>query len=127
MYSRSYYQTEGQSPSPPENYDGTAFSEQSERPPELPYEAADFIPEPKAEAVSSEPESLTASAKGFSLPFLSGSGGFSIGGLFGKEGGLLSNIGVEEILILAVAAYLIFSGSGDIECAIMLLLLLFIS
>ncbi len=44
------------------------------------------------------------------------------GGKFG-----LHKIGTEEILILATAAFLFFSKDGDRECAIMLLLLLFIS
>ena len=58
-------------------------------------------------------------------------------GLFGKlslgnlgsllpKGFGIKKLGGEEILILAVAAFLIFSD-GDIECAIMLILLLFIS
>ncbi len=124
MYSRSYYQTDTPVSQPPENYDGTAFMEErSQR--ELPYEAPDFIPEEKP---SPEPpaESTEAMAKPSSIPFLSGFSGFSLGGIFG-DGGILKNIGIEEILILAVAAYLLFSDSGDLECAIMLLLLLFIS
>ena len=35
-------------------------------------------------------------------------------------------IGLEEILIIAAAAFLFFRKDGDIECAIMLLLLLFV-
>ena len=35
-------------------------------------------------------------------------------------------IGLEEILIIAAAAFLFFSKDGDIECALMLLVLLFI-
>ncbi len=131
MYSRSYYPTEGITPSPPENYDGVAFREAEEVKAELPYEAPDFIPEAvpekKEETVSAS--ALPARNKGPGIPFLSslGLGNFSLGTIFGGDGGIFQNIGIEEILILAVAAYLIFSGSGDIECAIMLLLLLFIS
>lgn len=38
----------------------------------------------------------------------------------------LQKIGTEEILIIATAAFLLFSKDGDKECAIMLLLLLFL-
>lgn len=38
----------------------------------------------------------------------------------------LQNIGLEEILILATAAFLLFSKDGDKECAAMLLLILFL-
>ena len=45
------------------------------------------------------------------------------------EGGLLRDfkIGKEEILIIATAAFLLFSEEKDPECAILLLLLLFIN
>ncbi len=130
LYSRSYYPKDNAPGSLPENYDGTAFSDQEAVKPELPYEAPDFIPESNeepAESVSSVPVGAGDSVRGFNLPFLSGLGKLSLGGLFGGEGSIFSDFGMEEILILAVAAYLIFSGSGDIECAVMLLLLLFIS
>lgn len=39
----------------------------------------------------------------------------------------LQKIGTEEILIIATAAFLLFSKNGDKECAIMLLLLLFLA
>ena len=39
----------------------------------------------------------------------------------------LPKIGTEEILIIAAAAYLFFSKDGDKECAIMLILLLFVN
>ena len=38
----------------------------------------------------------------------------------------LQKIGTEEILIIATAAFLLFSKDGDKECAIILLLLLFL-
>ena len=38
----------------------------------------------------------------------------------------LQKIGTEEILIIATAAFLFFAKEGDKECAIMLLLLLFL-
>ncbi len=130
MYTRNYYQTDIPQNAPPENYDGTAFREMEDIKTELPYEAPDFIPEnhePKTEPASATPiENTVAVSRGLNIPFLSGLGNLSLGGIFGGEGGFLSNIGIEEILIIAIAAYLLFSGSGDIECAVMLLLLLFI-
>ena len=39
----------------------------------------------------------------------------------------LQKIGTEEILIIATAAFLFFTKDGDKECAIMLLLLLFLA
>ena len=38
----------------------------------------------------------------------------------------LQKIGTEELLIIATAAFLLFSKEGDKECAIMLILLLFL-
>ena len=46
---------------------------------------------------------------------------FGLNGNFG-----LHKLGKEEILIIATAAFLFFSKDGDKECAIMLLLLLFL-
>ena len=45
----------------------------------------------------------------------------------GESGGFLSRIGSEEILLIALALFLLFSESGDRECAVMLILLLFIA
>lgn len=61
-------------------------------------------------------------------------GGSLLSGLFPRELGSLFNgsifqdfkLGSEEILIIAAAAFLIFSGSHDLECLIILLILLFI-
>lgn len=39
----------------------------------------------------------------------------------------LPSFGTEDILIIATAAFLFFSKSGDKECAIMLLLLIFVT
>ncbi|MBR5449212.1 MAG: hypothetical protein IKV43_04400 [Clostridia bacterium] len=49
------------------------------------------------------------------------------GGLFQNGRFSLQSIGFEEILILAVAAYMLMSQEGDRMCGIMLLVLLFIS
>ena len=52
------------------------------------------------------------------LPFLSALDGLGLS---------LPAFGTEDILIIATAAFLFFSKSGDKECAIMLLLLIFIA
>ena len=112
MYSRSFYPPEGALTTLPESYDGTRFSEnqESEAPKAAVEEAAD------ASAVPTAGEAKQASSL---FPNI-------FGGIFG-EGGFLSDIGIEEILIIAVAAFLFLSNDGDIECAIMLVLLLFIA
>ena len=48
-------------------------------------------------------------------------------GLFPNGRFSLQNIGFEEILIIAAAAYMLLSRDGDRECGIMLFILLFIS
>ena len=54
-----------------------------------------------------------------------------LGNIFKNKSFSLQNtfkqIGTEEILIIATAAFLFFSKDGDKECAIMLLLLLFLT
>ena len=110
MYSRSYY-TEEEKLIPPVNYDGNAFSaEENQVQPEAQEVGAD-IGVAKRENVSSPI---------FTLPFLSG--------IFGDGApSFLSKIGTEEILIIAAAAFLLFNKNGDKECAIILLILLFIN
>ena len=119
MYSRSFYPEAEAKPLVPENYDGTAFTE--------------TIAPPQSEAQSTsvpaqdveETSAYVADGGGIfaslsRTPFLSG----VLGGI-GKNL-KFPTIGLEEILILATAAILFFSKEGDKECAIMLLLLLFI-
>ncbi len=121
MYSRSFFTDDKNPPTPPENYSGTALSED----------------EPLAE----EHEECNASAQQCGCPplphekpqkdesagifskFFGQSGGI-FGFLGGEKRGFLSHIGTEEILIIAVAMFLLFSKEGDKECAVMLLLLL---
>lgn len=124
MYSRSFYPTEGSSP--PENYSGTAFSEPAPLfDPPLP----DSSPDEPALSNSvtenfEEGKEKSEPAGLFNIPLLSGLlRGSGLGGTFSD---LFSKIGIEEILIIAVAAFLFFSKDGDTECAILLLLLLFV-
>ena len=73
------------------------------------------------EAPITSEETAEASATPSQLPF---SGLFTSvfkNGVFGLE-----KIGREELLIIATAAFLLFSKEGDKECAIMLILLLFL-
>lgn len=138
MYTRAYYPEE-EKINVPENYDGNAFREESiktnseteetvlQKEEPVPLRAPWDTPPPKensedkAEAVMGNPR-----GDGFfggifkKLPISNLFGGFD---LF-KHG--LSDIGTEEILIIGVALFLLLSKGGDKECAIMLLLLLFI-
>lgn len=127
MYSRSYYPEAQERPTLPENYDGTAFMERQEP----------HTPDGAAEISFIESTDITSDTPVFNRTdggLLSGLGRSPLlSGLFAKDGFLggmgltMPNIGTEEILILATAAFLFFSKSGDRECAIILLLLLFIN
>ena len=99
MYTRSYNDTEH--PGLPPHYDGTAFSEMQ------PEQA-------REEVIACESEPVGAGV---------------LSGLFG--GDILGKIKMpelrtEEILLLAAAAFLFFSKDGDKECAILILLLVFL-
>ena len=109
MYRGSYY-AEDEKLMPPANYDGTALLQE---------EVYDKEEDGSLEASCPKDASRGGSAP-LNIPLLSG--------LFSGEGGIrLPKIGTEEILILAAAAFLLFSKSGDKECAIFLLILLFIN
>ncbi len=116
MYSRSYYNEENESQRPPENYNGTVFIEK---------ESAAPIEEPSTESskVMAEGKSGGGFFRGLprSIPLPAFLGRLGLSSLSMPE------IGTEEILIIAAAAYLFFSKDGDKECAIILLLLLFVS
>ena len=127
MYTRSYFNEE-ESVSVPENYDGNAFREstQSESPENSDSaECAAFKPDAPSE--KSEEAGRFSSLFG-RLPFGSM---FKDGTLLGSLGSVFNfssvKFGAEEILLCALAAYLFLSKDGDRECAIMLLLLVFIS
>ena len=109
MYTRNYYETDESTA--PNGYDGIAMRKE-EREPYYGNEATEaFAPAPVNEPKSGGVEGL-------------------LSGLFGKlHIGIpsLDKIGYEEILILGVAAFLLFSADGDKECALLLLLLLLIN
>lgn len=123
MYSRSYYPDGSVKVTPPDNYDGTAFSEKALPPPSDATEVS-FVEhgEEKPTKPRDEESVLTSLGK---MPFLSGI--FGDGGLLGGLNLKMPKIGTEEILILATAAFLFFSKDGDKESAIILLLLLLIN
>ena len=129
----------------PENYDGTAFIQAPSEPPP-PQERnirilgecsadAKMSPqerhaEPDGEAVSAlDSKEAEKSVKTFSLfdklPFATTLGRWRELPVLGQF--FPSKIGTEEILIIATALFLLFSKSGDKECAIMLGLLLFVA
>ena len=131
MYTRNYY-NDGESIKIPENYDGNAFREteikeeekktQNEISPKDEVLRAPWDVSEKAEEVMGKAE---VSSRGFGAFFdklpinsLTGVLPFFKGGKF--------SLGSEEVLIFAIALFLLFSHGGDKECAVMLLLLLWI-
>lgn len=109
----------------PTNYDGTAFGE-SKAGEKLDTGAT------YTEGVAAEPamsDSVRVGAKAREGGLFGGVFDGLFGGLFdgGRLNFKLPKLGVEEILILATAAFLFFSAEGDKECAILLLLLLLIN
>ena len=134
MYTRNYQSDEKDSLKIPEGYDGIAFRDNDSEKNDLLSETGDAAlhlkapwDEKKEQPQAAEP--VMASPRR-NDGFLSGLlGKFNIGGLFDcggffKDGHL--SLGTEEILIIGIALLLLFNKSGDKECAIMLLLLLFI-
>lgn len=136
MYSRSYYPEE-QAIRIPEGYDGTALYEKESVEQAKP--SAKIEPQ-KNEVKFSPKDEITAEQESEEV-FLrteKESGGIFpkidlgniCGGLFSKNPSVKSfipNIGTEEILIIGLALFLFFSKSGDRECALLVLALLFIN
>ncbi len=132
MYTRSYYDNEGVAHTLSGNYDGTALREE---PPELPRPSptrdegaslkaetkrspADIDPEP--EQVAEECNARQDKPSGF-FGYIQR----AFDGILPKKF-LPDKFGLEELLIIGLAAYLFFTKSGDKEFAIMLLLLIFV-
>lgn len=135
MYTRSYY-PDNEKISIPENYDGNAFREDissisKEDAGEPMKENAFTMPynesTEKAEPTSSEPKGRKGdTGQGYISAFLQK---LPISNLFGKTDFFKNahlDFGTEELLIIGIALFLLFSKGGDTECAIMLLLLLLI-
>ena len=123
MYTRSYA-NETDEIIIPDKYGGTSFTHQYEDHGEKqrtntknPWEDTDIH--------TSESEDTEKSTQASIEPTKGHIGGF-LSGFFKNSNFSLQKIGTEEILIIAAAAFLLFSKEGDKECAIMLLLLLFL-
>ena len=127
MYTRSCF-PENDGIKIPENYDGNAFREEKKEDPKeaqmaneapigMTWKAADDADEVMAKGENGQRglggflDKLSPSLITKALPFF--------------KGDKLS-LGSEELLISAIALFLFFSRSGDKECAVMLLLLLWI-
>ena len=132
MYTRSYYPEEERL-TVPENYDGTALREsilgESYTPPtEQTREEKKELRAPwdiphTEESIPTSAEEKKSIASGLFEKF-------PIGKLLGTKDffrGSINKIGTEEILLVGIALFLLFSKNGDKECAIMLLLLLFVN
>ena len=116
MYTRSYYPDSGNTV--PENYGGVALSE--------PLSSVDTTQNLlKDEQKEAESVNCLGGVSGISsIPWLSKI--FTGVGRITEPIGIKS-FGTEELLIVGVALYLLFSKSGDKECAITLLLLLLVN
>ncbi len=126
MYSRSFYPDSQEKVTLPNGYYGTAFSQGADATDEQENLCHPPICPPLSDDVKANDDTTCGSALGPSrIPIFSS--------LFGKDGflgglGLCApQIGTEEILIIATAAFIFFSKGGDKETALILLLLLFIN
>lgn len=138
MYSRNYYPDESEI-KVPENYDGIAFSDKA-----LSNEEDDVHTSEKKSRLETKKDELKFSPKEiedceevfksesenkkgiFGIDFLS----FFKGIIPGKSDfnlkSLIPKIEAEELLLLGLAAFLFLSKDGDKECALILLILVFI-
>ena len=115
MYTRSYPE---KTVDIPDGYGGAAM------PRTEPEVDEPYISDENKNPWERESEEVGAPVKGDSLFGGGLSGIFS--GLFQNGRFSLQNIGFEEILIIAAAAYMLLSRDGDRECGIMLIILLLI-
>lgn len=109
IYTRDYPERESvPEVNVPEHYSGTAFKEH----------------DPPAEECGIHSDAEPTGGILGTLPFL---GRIIPKGIFGNQALRGFKLGTEELLIIAVAAFLFFSKDGDRECALLLLALLFIT
>ena len=131
MYTRSYDDKMGIVI--PESYGGTLLREETS-----PTSQGDKNVDHKEEPHGKNPwekEEIHSEESEKSKPVFSFLPNLNINGLFGNISkdksfslqNIIKSIGTEEILIVATAVFLLFSKDGDKECAIMLLLLLFLT
>ena len=101
MYARSYNDSE--TTQIPAHYDGVAFGDSAQ------YEVEEIEKAPESVNVSASPSLLAR---------------FVGGDILGKI--KMPHLQTEELLLLAAAAFLFFSKDGDKECAILILLIVFL-
>jgi len=134
MYTRSFYK-EDNGISLPDGYDGNAFSAGEEVRDAPSAVAATAEPKVSPRDIPPEEECFTevnekeVEEAGFFSSIFSK---FQGKRLFDKGGlGFLNldkfKLGTEEILLIALALFLLFSKDGDKECAIILLCLIFVN
>ena len=128
MYTRSYFPEEERI-NVPDNYDGSAFGGEGmdtgltnvqpsvAEPKVSPRDVPTFAEEAVASEEVHEEKAESAGTFGSILPS-------GLGNLFKFD---KLKIGSEEILLIGIALFLLFSKDGDKECAIMLILLLFVT
>ena len=139
MYSQSYFPN-GRDISLPDNYDGTAFSENTPQSEarvqkiesvknEIKFSPQSDEGEYTCECENEKYEECLSKSESERGGFL----GIDFKGIFGSlfSGSKLSSFipkdfGIEEILIIGIALFLLFSPERDIECALLLLALFFI-
>ena len=123
MYTRSY-SNETEDIIIPDKYGGTSFYHAQEETGDN-RTAGTKNPWEETNIHTSENEKDEESIESSTTPTKGYLGGF-LSRFFKNDNFSLQKIGTEEILIIAAAAFLLFSKEGDKECAIMLLLLLFL-
>ena len=133
MYTRNYIDDEG-TVSIPKNYDGIAFDTDS---PDTKNTVAASVGEKKISPneLTEQPEEAVmtgASANTDGGLFGNLFGKFQLKSLFPSSVGSILGLdkfklGREELLLIGIALFLLFSKEGDKECAIILLLLLFVN
>ena len=125
MYTRSYFQDD-EKINIPENYDGNAFIDESGGDAEI---HTGFFPPPQHKECQSSERSESKKSDTGSGFIANLSAKLLPEGLWDKCSPIMDNLfgfGREEMLIIGISLFLIFSESRDVECAIILLLLLFI-
>ena len=131
MYSREY--EDKSEIKLPDGYDGTAFCEREERCDTIFQKPEIKEAEIKFSGFAAEPESEDVFLKNehkerFKMPKLDFSSFSStfFGKAFSFKSLIPEKIDIEDVLIIGIAVFLLFSKSRDIECSVMLLLLFFI-
>ncbi len=136
IYSRTYYGEKIDGIAVPDGYDGTALTEGKAQgePVSIPHT------EPPKREVKISPSTVPEENEGQTEQASADEHApFSLGGLFSRFGlssfrtllpnnlfHSFENFGLEEILIIGIAAFLLFSKSSDRELALMLLFLIFV-